>query len=319
MVDINTSEASEQSTPAINPVDVLAVTAAATDTTELTSGRNELQPGNHWNSQNFDDADSAHGHDAESSTASISSTILKYRTVNGRTYHSDIATNQYCDFADEHPEAVVIGTDLSPIQPKWVPPNVRFEIEDLTQSWTFEENSIDYVHMRWLIGCVSDWTVLFKEAYRVLKPGGWIETYESDGILESDDGTVTEKSATGQWGHIFREGAKKMGSKASFSVVADHVQKASLVEAGFTSINEFPLKTPISEWSETPKLKEVGQFSRAVWESDTRGLMGYNANLLGWSSEELTVYCAQLRREMRGLKVHAYYKSNVVWAQKPHA
>jgi hypothetical protein len=29
------------------------------------------------------------------------------------------------DFADDHPEATVIGTDISPIQPKWVPPNLK--------------------------------------------------------------------------------------------------------------------------------------------------------------------------------------------------
>lgn len=34
------------------------------------------------------------------------------------------------DFGDEYPEAEVIGTDLSPIQPAFVPPNVRFFIED---------------------------------------------------------------------------------------------------------------------------------------------------------------------------------------------
>lgn len=31
------------------------------------------------------------------------------------------------DFGDMCPKCEVIGTDLSPIQPKWVPPNVRFE------------------------------------------------------------------------------------------------------------------------------------------------------------------------------------------------
>lgn len=29
------------------------------------------------------------------------------------------------DFADEHPEPDIIGTDLSPSQPTWVPPNVK--------------------------------------------------------------------------------------------------------------------------------------------------------------------------------------------------
>lgn len=32
------------------------------------------------------------------------------------------------DFGDMYPSAEVIGVDLSPIQPSWVPPNVRFEV-----------------------------------------------------------------------------------------------------------------------------------------------------------------------------------------------
>jgi hypothetical protein len=32
------------------------------------------------------------------------------------------------DFADSHPESLVIGIDLSPIHPAWVTPNVSFEI-----------------------------------------------------------------------------------------------------------------------------------------------------------------------------------------------
>lgn len=41
------------------------------------------------NVESDDDADSALGPDAESSTASITSSILRYRTIQGRTYHSD--------------------------------------------------------------------------------------------------------------------------------------------------------------------------------------------------------------------------------------
>ena len=44
--------------------------------------------------ENLDnDSASAFGSDIESSTASISSSILKYRTINGRTYHSDSVTD----------------------------------------------------------------------------------------------------------------------------------------------------------------------------------------------------------------------------------
>lgn len=40
------------------------------------------------------------------------------------------------DFADEFPDTEVIGTDVSPIQPTWVPANVKFEIDDVNREWT---------------------------------------------------------------------------------------------------------------------------------------------------------------------------------------
>jgi hypothetical protein len=36
-------------------------------------------------------------------------------------------------FADEHPEAVVLGVDLSPIQPVDVPPNLEFQLDNLEE------------------------------------------------------------------------------------------------------------------------------------------------------------------------------------------
>lgn len=36
----------------------------------------------------------------------------------------ETATNIASDFADLHPNVKVVGTDVSPLQPAWVPPNV---------------------------------------------------------------------------------------------------------------------------------------------------------------------------------------------------
>ncbi|KAF7557728.1 hypothetical protein G7Z17_g414 [Cylindrodendrum hubeiense] len=328
----------------------------------------ELQPPQHWERPlDEDENDSTLGDDDASSTASISSSILQYRTINGRTYHSERGSNQYwgandnlqnetldiqnhvftlaqdgklhyaplperidkvvdigtgtgiwaIDFGDKYPETEVTGTDLSPIQPTWVPPNVHFEIDDFTQEWTFGDASLDYVHMRWLIGCVTDWTGLFKQAYKSLKPGGWIESFECNGFFESDDDTVTDKTASGQWGIIFREGFKKLGSTASFAVVRDGIQKKSLKEAGFVNIEEKHIKIPISPWPRDPKHREVGHFTKAAIENDIEGTIGFAATQLGWNRTEITLYAAHLRKELRAGKVHAYYRSNVVWAQKP--
>ena len=41
------------------------------------------------------------------------------------------------------------------------------------------------------------------------------------------------------------------------------------------------------------------------------------ASLQGWTKEEVYVYCAHLRREIRSGKYCPFYRQRVVWAQKP--
>lgn len=74
--------------------------------------------------------------------------------------------------AEQYPSAHVIGTDLSPIQPDFVPPNCNFEVEDVTLEWTYPLNKFDFIHIRELFGSVPDWSFLLGEVYRCTKPGG---------------------------------------------------------------------------------------------------------------------------------------------------
>lgn len=111
------------------------------------------------------------------------------------------------------------------------------EIEDCTRDWTFKSSFADYIHLRWLVGSIKDWDALCSEAFRVCKPGGWIESHEASSNIESDDGTVDGDSAMGQWGKFFIEGSKKIGS--SFTVVEDGTQRKALEKAGFINIQEF--------------------------------------------------------------------------------
>lgn len=48
------------------------------------------------------------------------------------------------DMADTYPAAQVIGTDLSPVQPIFVPPNCRFEVDDFELDWYAEQSLIDH-------------------------------------------------------------------------------------------------------------------------------------------------------------------------------
>lgn len=61
---------------------------------------NVIEPSNEPG-EYFDDGDSALGSDAGSSTGSITSSIMHYRTVNGRTYHNDRTSAQYWGANDD--------------------------------------------------------------------------------------------------------------------------------------------------------------------------------------------------------------------------
>ena len=64
-------------------------------------------------------------------------------------------------------------------------------------------------------------------------------------------------------------------------------------------------------------MKELGTLGQLVLESDTEGYVLFIANTVGWTREEIQVYIAHLRREVRSLKHCPYYRAKVVYGRKP--
>jgi hypothetical protein len=124
-----------------------------------------------------------------------------------------------------------------------VPPNVSFEIDDCTKTWTWDADCFDFVHIRYLFGAIRDWTALFKQAYRTLKPGTYVESVESEPTPYSDDGSVADDGKTalgGRFGAIFREAGKVTGN--SMSVITDNIQVQAMKDAGFVDVQEITHK-----------------------------------------------------------------------------
>ncbi|CCE32405.1 uncharacterized protein CPUR_06265 [Claviceps purpurea 20.1] len=310
------------------------------------------------------DADSVFSED-QSSTASITSSILEYRRIHGRTYHSDrFATNfhipnddqqleseelcHHClrilfddqlflapldkdkihrvldvgtgsgiwaiEFADEFPNASVIGTDLSPCQPPWVPPNLLFEIDDATLEWTWNNNHFDFIHMRYLLGGIQDWTALLKEAYRCCAPGGWVESVEYEVEFRSDDGTTALEPILSSFGNLFREAGRVLNR----SFFVREIQQQAFDDAGFVEKRVVPYKIPIGTWPKDRKLAEIGRFSKAATENDLRGYTQMLwQNVLQRPEDEYHVWLATLLKAIRNPEVHIYVLNHVVYGRKP--
>ncbi|MCJ1375148.1 hypothetical protein MMC20_006382 [Loxospora ochrophaea] len=162
------------------------------------------------------------------------------------------------DFADQHPATEVVGTDLSPIQPRWTPPNCKFEIDDANDDWTFAKNSFDFIHVRYLLGCISDWPRFYGQVMEHLKPGAYLEQVELSTNFKSEDDTVNPDNILGQSGPIFIEAAKTIGM--SLTIIDE--MKGYIEEAGFEDVVLKEYRWPVGTWSEDPKLKELGRWNQ---------------------------------------------------------
>jgi hypothetical protein len=61
----------------------------------------------------------------------------------------------------------------------------------------------------------------------------------------------------------------------------------------------------------------MGKFSQATLEQDVEGYVSYVASMQGWTQEQVGVYAASLRREVRDTNIHGYFYLSLIWGRKP--
>ncbi|KAF7550351.1 hypothetical protein G7Z17_g5775 [Cylindrodendrum hubeiense] len=279
----------------------------------------------------INDNDSALGLDSwdEDDTKSLSSSVLKYTWENGRRYHAyrdgaywgpnderQLDTEDFIEFAQQHESAEVIGVDLSPVQPSMVPPNVRFEVDDVSLDWTFPKDHFDFVHIRMLTGSIPSWPDFHKKVLSHLSPGGWVEQVELGMTTKSDDGTVTPDMPFAKWEHVFTIAGEQMGK----TFLASDLAADSMREAGFQNVNEMRLKLPIGRWPRHETLKIWGTWCRAFLADGLEGFgLRMMTGVLGWTYEETQAFLADMKRHLMDPKIHGYVEifRVVAYGQKP--
>jgi SAM-dependent methyltransferase len=215
------------------------------------------------------------------------------------------------EFAERYPSASVIGTDLSPTQPQFVPPNVQFEVDDSSDTWTFARK-FDFIHCRQLHMALDE-KRLFRQSFDALNPGGWLEIKEVASPVICSDGTL-EGTSLLKWNDEIMKAAAMIGTPLD----KPWHYRQWIEEAGFVNVKEYIVPLPLNQWPKDPKLKELG-----MWEMTNllQGIEGFSVALftkiLRWSRPELEVLLAEVRREAQNRSIHAYWRLVGVVGQKP--
>ncbi|KAF5678145.1 methyltransferase [Fusarium heterosporum] len=247
-----------------------------------------------------------------SSTTSLTSAAEEYFWLYGRPYPNrsmgyscnksvlDIGTGTGIwpiQFGDKNPGIKVVGTDISPIQPDWVPPNVEFQMEDCDRLWTFPESSFHFIRAWGLNGCVNRYSFT-KEAFKTAAPGGVVEFGEVCVGLCSSNGTLADKCHMKEWEDFFQQAGNKRGKP--FMVTDDETLRRAMEDAGFNDVKEHKYKIPIGTWHEAKEDVESAHIDLEVFHSDIKGeMLRLAIEELDWDESKISTFASELRQEMQ--------------------
>ncbi|CAH0024719.1 unnamed protein product [Clonostachys rhizophaga] len=215
----------------------------------------------------------------------------------------------------DHPQRVLdlgTGTGIWAIDFAETPPNCVFEVDDFEAEWLYH-TPFDFIHARELEGCIGD-DERFQQALQHLAPGGYIELQAVDAPFLSDDGTVQKAVNAQLWLKTLCEGSAKFGKLIDCAPS----WKAKLAAAGFVEIHEEVRKMPLGMWPKDPKLKEIGRFQPI---QEAKAIESYTpqifSSVLEWSQEEILVFMAKVKNEIKDPSIHLYLPVHFVWGRKP--
>ncbi|KAG0363379.1 S-adenosyl-L-methionine-dependent methyltransferase [Gamsiella multidivaricata] len=207
------------------------------------------------------------------------------------------------EMAHEFPNADVYGVDISAIFPTEIKPkNCHFQLCNILEGLPFPDNHFDFIYQRLLVYALSpaQRKQVNAELLRVLKPEGYLQLVESDGIVYNP-GPETEKINQLSLETSLRHGVDPRE--------VQHM-KSGLKQAGYTSVNSFNIALPVGNWGgKAGELSQQNMHGLAtIWLKGEIGKMDQEScdRVLKLADEEIE-------------KMQSYYKVWLVVGQKPTA
>ncbi|KAL7272146.1 hypothetical protein RUND412_005064, partial [Rhizina undulata] len=214
----------------------------------------------------------------------------------------------------DFPSASVIGVDLSPIQPARLPPNLIFEVDDVEEPWPYQENSLDFIHLRQMAVCINDWPKLYNQAFKALKPGGWIEMQDFCDIFSTEDDSLPADNALTKWLENWEKFVARCGRE--WATVPPRMMK-DLREVGCVEISEKVIKLPIGRWPKGTHERELGMYFGQQMIDGVEPVALVFKKTMGWTDGEVQECVMEVQQALRDPKFNMYMKFYCTYGRKP--
>ncbi|KAI1074888.1 S-adenosyl-L-methionine-dependent methyltransferase [Whalleya microplaca] len=217
------------------------------------------------------------------------------------------------EVGDQYPSAQVLGIDLSPIQPLWIPPNVKFVIDDCEDTW-LNGSGWDLVHLRGMSPILKDASKLCAQTFANLRPGGWMEWQEQHCWFQSDDGTLAPDDGAQGFYELAHAAFRKLGFDAHLAARL----REPLEAAGFRNVQCVVKKVPVGPWARDRTLRLVGLYLQTVIREFVPVCAARPLAVLGLSDAERAAWRAKAVRSLEDPYPHRYWNVYFWYGQKPY-
>ncbi|KAL9125174.1 MAG: hypothetical protein Q9217_005584 [Psora testacea] len=195
----------------------------------------------------------------------------------------------------------VTGLDLMSPSPEEIPSNCKFVTGDMEKPWEYS-TPVDFVHARFLSGCIADWPELFRQSLKTLNSGGWCEIFDVSFPATSDDGTLLSSSDLLKLEGMMMEITDKAGRP--MTIAADF--QDMMLKTGFKNVTRVKLRLPMNGWSDDPHLKLLGSKAMGVHQKLHTAESDAFINESGTDQEEVRAILAGAVRDIEDTGIHAY-------------
>ncbi|KAK7927572.1 hypothetical protein PG985_004570 [Apiospora marii] len=232
--------------------------------------------------------------------------------------------------ADRFPEAQVLGVDLSPIQPLWVPPNLSFMVDDIEDhEWTYGSD-FDLVYMRHtLLHLRGDFDSLLARVF------SWFETHDerctlitmaplktpsppydtSNYVVPAEARRpICPKTGLGRITDLCHRAVKGAWTREEVEPVH---QRRALEAAGVVNVREEHFDIPMGPWPDDPRRKYLGLMKHEDLLALADPVSLKPLQNLGLSPSEINDAVQEALEMINDASLRLAIPFTVIYAQKP--